>query len=123
MGTTLLPNLTLEMGDNVVEGTALFKVSFPFSTSPLYHPLTPLVQPNDTPQARATLNEFVGMQDVPLSIAGYGGSTDVRALQEAFEALDVDVVLPGLNETLLRGAGLTSEWWFCLLQCSLPLRV
>ncbi|KAL0956087.1 hypothetical protein HGRIS_002255 [Hohenbuehelia grisea] len=87
LGTALLPNLTLAMGNNSATAISSFKA-------------------NDSPQGLATLNEFVGQKDVDLSIAGYDGSTKVVSLLEAFKTLDIDVTLPGLKTHLLETAQL-----------------
>ncbi len=47
--------------------------------------------------------------DVQLSIVGYNGSTEIASLSEAFQTLDIGVVLPGLNTTLLNQAALESQ--------------
>ncbi|KAK1218918.1 hypothetical protein PQX77_018360 [Marasmius sp. AFHP31] len=87
LGTALLPNLTLNMGDNSVAASSTFAA-------------------NDSPEGLQTLNEFVAGKDVQLSIGGYDGSTQVVSLLQAFETLDIDVTLPGLNSTLLQSAAL-----------------
>ena len=68
MGTTLLPNLTLNMGENNVAATGYF-------------------QANDNDESLQTLNDFVGKRDVVLSIGGYDDSTQVHSLAKAFRTL------------------------------------
>ncbi|KAK0241921.1 hypothetical protein EDD85DRAFT_820884 [Armillaria nabsnona] len=87
LGTALMPNLTLNMGNNTVVAQSTFAA-------------------NDSPQGLQTLNDFVGQKDVQLSIVGYDGSTEIASLSEAFQTLDIGVVLPGLNTTLLNQAAL-----------------
>ena len=87
LGTALLPNLTLNMGNNSVAASSTFAA-------------------NDSPEGLQTLNEFVAGKDVQLSIGGYDGSTQVVSLLQAFQTLDIDVSLPGLNATLVKSAAL-----------------
>ncbi|TFK44582.1 hypothetical protein BDQ12DRAFT_661303 [Crucibulum laeve] len=87
LGTTLLPNLTLEMGNNSFAATSSFAA-------------------NKSPQGKQTLNEFVGKKDVQLNIVGFDGSTEIASLQEAFNTLDIEVTLPGLKTNLLDTANL-----------------
>ncbi|KAH7926942.1 hypothetical protein BV22DRAFT_1007914 [Leucogyrophana mollusca] len=82
LGTALMPNLTLNMGNNSLYSTSNF-------------------QPNNSPQGMQTLNDFVGGQDVALAISGYGGSTQVPSLLPAFESVNISATLPGLNSSLL----------------------
>ncbi|KAG1742190.1 hypothetical protein EDB19DRAFT_1702736 [Suillus lakei] len=82
LGTTLMPNLTLSMGNNSVHSTSAF-------------------DPNSSPEGLQTLSQFVGGQDVELNIVGYSGSTQVASLLEAFESMNITVTLPGLNSSLL----------------------
>ncbi|KAG6878541.1 hypothetical protein C0993_004439 [Termitomyces sp. T159_Od127] len=44
--------------------------------------------------------------DVQLTIAGFSGSTKIASLVDAFETLNIDVVLPGLKENLIDTAAL-----------------
>jgi hypothetical protein len=94
LGTALLPNLSLALGNNTVSAVGSFT-------------------PNDSPQGQQTLNEFVGGKDVNLSIAGYAQSTNVASLLQAFETLNISVVLPGLNSSLLSSAALQGTWVDC----------
>ncbi|CDO73852.1 hypothetical protein BN946_scf185016.g9 [Trametes cinnabarina] len=87
LGTTLLPNLTLNMGNNSLHAQGSF-------------------QPSLTPPGLQTLNEFVGGTDVQVSIAGYSNSTLVTSLLQAFEGLNISVVLPALKSKLLNSASL-----------------
>ncbi|KAK0485666.1 hypothetical protein IW261DRAFT_1451420 [Armillaria novae-zelandiae] len=87
LGTALMPNLTLNMGDNTVVAQSTFAA-------------------NDSAQGLQTLDDFVGRKDVQLSIVGYDGSTEIASLSEAFKTLDIGVILPGLNTTLLDQAAL-----------------
>ncbi|KIK68835.1 hypothetical protein GYMLUDRAFT_34828 [Collybiopsis luxurians FD-317 M1] len=87
LGTALLPNLTLMMGNNSIIAQSTFAS-------------------NSNPQAQATLDQFVGKQDVELSIGGYSGSTSIVSLLQAFEALHIGATLPGLTTNLLNTASL-----------------
>lgn len=87
LGTTLLPNLSLILGNNSLKASGAFT-------------------PNDTPQGQQTLNDFVGGKDTVLNIAGYGGSTKVASLLQAFETINISAVLPGLKSQLLSSAAL-----------------
>ncbi|KAL1718757.1 hypothetical protein EV715DRAFT_290908 [Schizophyllum commune] len=87
MGTTLLPNLTLNMGANNVAATGYF-------------------QANDNADSLQTLNDFVGKRDVVLSIGGYDDSTQVHSLARAFRTLSIDTTLPALKTDLLDTAAL-----------------
>ncbi|KAI0354382.1 hypothetical protein OH77DRAFT_1404952 [Trametes cingulata] len=87
MGTTLMPNLTLNMGNNSVTAQGSFK-------------------PNLSPQGLQTLDDFVGGKDVQVAIAGYGGSTAISSLLQAFEGLNINAVLPALKSKLLNSASL-----------------
>ncbi|KAG1851680.1 hypothetical protein F4604DRAFT_1933963 [Suillus subluteus] len=82
LGTALMPNLTMSMGNNSVHSTSAF-------------------DPNNSPEGLQTLSQFVGGQDVELNIVGYSGSTQVASLLEAFESMNITVMLPGLNSSLL----------------------
>ncbi|KAH7888371.1 hypothetical protein F5I97DRAFT_2002257 [Phlebopus sp. FC_14] len=87
LGTALMPNLTLYMGNNSLSATSDF-------------------EPNNSPQGAETLNDFVGGTDVELAIVGYSGSTQVDSLLPAFESLNLSVTLPGLNSSLLSSGAL-----------------
>ncbi|KAF8070285.1 hypothetical protein FPV67DRAFT_1755106 [Lyophyllum atratum] len=87
LGTALLPNLTLVRGNNTFHATSGFEA-------------------NKSPQGLQTLNDFVGKKDVQLTIAGFDGSTKMASLVEAFETLNISVVLPGLKTNLLDAAAL-----------------
>jgi hypothetical protein len=91
LGTALLPNLSLAMGNNTVTTIGSFT-------------------PNNSPLGLQTLNEFVGGKDVNLDIAGYDQSTNVASLLQAFETLNISVVLPGLNASLLSSAALEGTY-------------
>jgi hypothetical protein len=88
LGTVLLPNLSLVMGNNSLTALGSFT-------------------PNNSPLGQQTLNEFIGGKDVSLNIAGYSQSTNVASLLQAFETLNISVVLPGLKSSLLSYAALT----------------
>lgn len=88
LGTVLLPNLHLQMGNNSLLATSSF-------------------QPNNSPQGLQTLNDFVGKKDVQLTIIGFNGSTEMASLVAAFKTLSIDVTLPGLSTNLLESAALT----------------
>ncbi|KAK7690332.1 hypothetical protein QCA50_006989 [Cerrena zonata] len=85
VGTALMPNLTLKMGENRVQASSVFAA-------------------NGSPQGLQTLNDFVGKKDVQLSIAGFDGSTGIASLVSAFETLNIDVTLPALKTNLLNTA-------------------
>ncbi|KAI0710861.1 hypothetical protein C8Q76DRAFT_623714 [Earliella scabrosa] len=87
IGTTLLPNPTLEMGNNSLVAQGSFR-------------------PNDTPEGLQTLNDFVGGNDVEIVIAGYNHSTKVTSLLEAFKSLNISTNLPALKTKLLNSASL-----------------
>ncbi|RDX40651.1 hypothetical protein OH76DRAFT_1365915 [Lentinus brumalis] len=87
MGTTLLPNLTLSMGNNSVTAQGNFT-------------------PNGTPEGLQTLDQFVGGTDVEVVIAGYSKSTEVSSLLSAFESLNITATLPALKSQLLNSASL-----------------
>ncbi|THH12496.1 hypothetical protein EW146_g7640 [Bondarzewia mesenterica] len=105
LGTTLLPNLTLAMGNNSLRAQGSFA-------------------PNNSPEGQQTLNNFVGGQgnrqphsqsgiarfdlisDVDIQITGYGGSTNVTSLLQAFETLKLEATLPALGTKLLDSASL-----------------
>ncbi|KAF8160985.1 hypothetical protein B0H34DRAFT_699004 [Crassisporium funariophilum] len=87
LGTALLPNLTLNMGNNTISSTSNFEA-------------------NKSPQGIQTLNDFVGKKDVQLTIAGFDGSTDIASLAQAFDAISIDVILPALKTDLLNSAAL-----------------
>ncbi|TFY72142.1 hypothetical protein EVG20_g865 [Dentipellis fragilis] len=105
IGTTLMPNLTLNMGKNTpaVQGT---------------------FNPNNNDQGKQTLNNFIGKKgrlvapvrkkhwayilllDVEVMIAGYGESSNVASLLAAFETLNISANLPALTSNLLAFASL-----------------
>ncbi|KAE9401586.1 hypothetical protein BT96DRAFT_918717 [Gymnopus androsaceus JB14] len=87
LGTALLPNLDLIMGNNSIQAQSTFAS-------------------NSNPQAQNTLDQFVGQQDVQLSISGYNGSTSIASLAQAFKTLEIGVTLPGLTASLLNTASL-----------------
>ncbi|KAH9934026.1 uncharacterized protein BXZ73DRAFT_100865 [Epithele typhae] len=87
IGTTLLPNLTLNMGNNSLSAQGNFT-------------------PNDSPQGLETLGQFVGGVNVQVAIAGYLQSTKVESLLAAFESLNIDATLPALSSKLLNSASL-----------------
>jgi hypothetical protein len=87
LGTSLLPNLTLNMGSNNLTSSSIFD--------------------SNTDQGSRTLDEFVGGKDVALDIAGFDGSTEVASLLKAFKSLNIPVTLPALKTRLLDSAALT----------------
>ncbi|KIL68938.1 hypothetical protein M378DRAFT_21838 [Amanita muscaria Koide BX008] len=87
IGNVIMRNLTLDVGDNSV-----------FATSTL--------TPNGIPEAVQTLNDFVNQKAVPLTIAGFNGSTDVASLREAMETLRINITLPSLPSPLLASASI-----------------
>ncbi|KAJ7782963.1 hypothetical protein B0H16DRAFT_1494883 [Mycena metata] len=87
LGTAVMSNLVLNMGNNTVNTTSVFKA-------------------NQSPQGLQTLNEFVGKQDVELSIAGFDGTTKIASLAAALQTLNIDVTLPALKTNLLNTGAL-----------------
>lgn len=87
LGTTLLPNLSLVMGNNSITASGAFT-------------------PNNSPLGQQTLDDFVGGKDVTVGITGYSGSTNVASLLQAFESLNISAILPGLKSQLLSSAAL-----------------
>ncbi|KAJ3724969.1 hypothetical protein DFJ43DRAFT_1197841 [Lentinula guzmanii] len=87
LGTALLPNLDLIMGNNSITAQSTFAS-------------------NNNMQAQETLDQFVGKQDVQLSIVGFSSSTAVASLTQAFETLEIGLVLPALTTNLLNIASL-----------------
>jgi hypothetical protein len=87
IGTTLIPNLTLAIGNNTINASSIFDA-------------------NSSPQGLQTLNDFVSKKDVNLSISGFDGSTKVASLAEALGSLQLDVILPALKTNLLNTAAL-----------------
>ncbi|EGO25193.1 hypothetical protein SERLADRAFT_448192 [Serpula lacrymans var. lacrymans S7.9] len=88
LGTALMPNFTLNMGNNSLTSSSNF-------------------EPNNSPQGLDTLNQFVGGNDVELAISGFSGSTAVSSLLPAFESVNITTTLPGLNSSLLTTGALT----------------
>lgn len=108
MGTALLPNLNLTMGENSIQGTAAF-------------------DPNASDGGIETLNDFVGgigkaifylsslclssadlrVADVATVIKGFENSTEIASLLDAFKTLSLGATLPGLQSKLLDSAALT----------------
>ncbi|KAH9835153.1 uncharacterized protein C8Q71DRAFT_764402 [Rhodofomes roseus] len=88
MGTTLLPNLNLTMGDNIIQATAAF-------------------DPNASGEGKQTLDDFVGGTDADIIIKGFDSSTEVASLLGAFKTLSLGATLPGLTSRLLDSASLT----------------
>ncbi|KAG2368054.1 hypothetical protein BDR07DRAFT_1391769 [Suillus spraguei] len=80
LGTALMPNLTLNMGNNSVRSTSAFDVC---------------VEPLPSREG------IIRSPDVELNIVGYSGSTQVASLLEAFESMSITTTLPGLNSSLL----------------------
>ncbi|KAJ3838704.1 hypothetical protein F5878DRAFT_725102 [Lentinula raphanica] len=87
LGTALLPDLNLIMGNNSIVAQSTFAS-------------------NSNPQAQETLDQFVGKQDVQLAIIGFESSTAVVSLTQAFETLDIELTLPALTTDLLNTASL-----------------
>ncbi|KAG6891741.1 hypothetical protein C0992_006161 [Termitomyces sp. T32_za158] len=87
LGTSLIPSLVLARGNNTFHATSVFDV-------------------NRNAQGQQTLNDFVGKKDVQLTIAGFNESTKIASLVEAFETLNIDVILPGLKTNLIDTAAL-----------------
>ncbi|KAI0321180.1 hypothetical protein OF83DRAFT_1280620 [Amylostereum chailletii] len=87
LGLTIMPNLTLAMGNNNVSTHSTFS-------------------PNNSPEGQQTLNDFVGKKDTLIHIAGYDNSTQIAPLLQALKTLQLDVTLPGLTTDLLSSAAL-----------------
>lgn len=87
-----MPNLSLGLGNNALKAQGAFTL-------------------NNSPQGQQTLNDFVGGKGTTLSIAGYGQSTNVASLLQAFQSLNISVVLPGLNASLLSSAALKGNYY------------
>ncbi|KAJ7716738.1 hypothetical protein DFH07DRAFT_349612 [Mycena maculata] len=87
LGTVVMPNLVLSMGNNTINTTSVFEA-------------------NNSPKGLETLNDFVGKTDVSLSISGYNESTAIASLTAAMQTLDIDVTLPALQTNLLNTASL-----------------
>ncbi|KAI0686332.1 hypothetical protein BC835DRAFT_1523137 [Cytidiella melzeri] len=87
LGTTLLPNLTLEMGRNEIQAQGFFAA-------------------NESPEGTQTLNDFVGGKNVSVNINGYDQSTKISSLSQAFQTLAIETVLPGLTTRLISGTAL-----------------
>ncbi|KAI0256058.1 hypothetical protein BJV78DRAFT_435519 [Lactifluus subvellereus] len=88
LGTTLMPNLTLLIGNNSVAAHTAFS-------------------PSDSPGGQKVLNDFVCKKDSLITIAGYNESTKIVSLLQAFETISLNVTLPGLKSDLLSTAALT----------------
>ncbi|KAI9442265.1 hypothetical protein H4582DRAFT_1809416 [Lactarius indigo] len=88
LGTTIMPNLTLLVGNNSIAATSSFS-------------------PDNSPEGQQVLNNFVGKKDSVVTIAGYDGSTKISSLLQAFETINLNVTLPGLKTNLLSSAALT----------------
>ncbi|KAH8979124.1 hypothetical protein EDB92DRAFT_1821158 [Lactarius akahatsu] len=88
LGTTIMPNLTLFIGNNSIPATSAFS-------------------PDNSPDGQQVLNNFVGKKDSVITIAGYHGSTKISSLLQAFETINLNVTLPGLKTNLLSSAALT----------------
>ncbi|KAH9038716.1 hypothetical protein EDB85DRAFT_2072661 [Lactarius pseudohatsudake] len=88
LGTTIMPNLTLFIGNNSIAATSAFT-------------------PDNSPEGQQVLNNFVGKKDSVVTIAGYHGSTKISSLLQAFETINLNVTLPGLKTNLLSSAALT----------------
>ncbi|KAH8992759.1 hypothetical protein EDB86DRAFT_3078965 [Lactarius hatsudake] len=88
LGTTIMPNLTLFIGNNSIDATSSFS-------------------PDNSPEGHQVLNNFVGKKDSVITIAGYDGSTKISSLLRAFESINLNVTLPGLKTNLLTSAALT----------------
>ncbi|KAF8840051.1 hypothetical protein BDN67DRAFT_1054007 [Paxillus ammoniavirescens] len=88
LGTALMPNFTLYMGNNSLISTSDFEAR------------------SYSPQGMQTLDDFVGGTDVELAIAGFTGSTQVESLLPAFESVNITTTLPGLKSSLLSSGAL-----------------
>ncbi|ORX55671.1 hypothetical protein DM01DRAFT_1335066 [Hesseltinella vesiculosa] len=87
VGTAALNNLTLQRGANSVVAVATF-------------------DPNSSQDGKNMLTSFVEGKNSTTSIAGFSGSTQIASLVEAFQAINIQTTLPGLNTTLVQSANL-----------------
>jgi hypothetical protein len=99
LGTPLMPNLTLNMGNNSVHSTSAFDVRLYCLCPPLpaNYVYSPTAHPRDCKCSVSLLAVKVCLKslcsragmiellDVELSIVGYSGSPQVVSLVEAFE--------------------------------------
>ncbi|KAI0268735.1 hypothetical protein BC834DRAFT_651204 [Gloeopeniophorella convolvens] len=88
IGTTTLPNLTLDIGQNSVAAQGTFS-------------------PNNSPEGQQVLDNFVGKKDSILNIVGYSGGTKIASLVQAVQTLNLTATLPGLKNDLISTAALT----------------
>ena len=110
MGSVLLSNLNLNMGNNTFTATSDFQVSPQLANQFMMWSLICCPsQPNASPPGLQTLNNFVAGRDTDINISGYDGSTEVDSLTQAFNTLNLSVTLPGLKSKLLQGASLEGK--------------
>ncbi|KAM5540830.1 hypothetical protein V8D89_005474 [Ganoderma adspersum] len=88
LGTTLIPNMTLQRGNNTLSAQGNFT-------------------PNGSPEGMQTLNDFVGGTDVEVAVSGFTQSTSIESLISAFESLNIIATLPALKTTLISSSSLT----------------
>lgn len=66
--------------------------------------------PNANDAGKQVLNDFVSGKGTKVQVRGYGASTEVASLLEAFEGLELSTNLPGLNTSLLNSASLKGAY-------------
>ncbi|KAK2467793.1 hypothetical protein APHAL10511_000088 [Amanita phalloides] len=88
LGNTVMHNLFLDIGNNSITASSTFN-------------------PDRSPQGQQTLNDFISHRDIPLTISGFSGSTNIASLAKAIDALNINVTLPGSKANLLGAASLT----------------
>ena len=125
LGTALLPNLTLLMGNNTLSASSQFEVypyivwTSPFKSSLPYRQTTARRAPKPSTTLSAKQVRLLCLRmiyqlhslstDVALNIAGYSGSTEIASLLQAFESLNISVTLPGLKTNLLGTAAVEGK--------------
>ncbi|KAJ3340370.1 hypothetical protein HDU93_007095 [Gonapodya sp. JEL0774] len=88
VGTVTIPNLTLEIGNNVLSATALLS------------PQTPAAMA----AASKLVGAYIGGTNTTVQITGFSGSTVIPALVPALSALSLSSVLPSIMSKLLLNA-------------------
>lgn len=133
LGTALMPNLTLYMGNNSLTSTSDFEVIWChwLPLRPLMTSFSSQTAPKGCKRSAISLAgpvrgflrqaSFFGLNitiDVDIAITGFNGSTQVDSLLPAFERLNITTTLPGLKTGLLSGGSLesrSSRTLFCWL--------
>ncbi|OZJ03376.1 hypothetical protein BZG36_04495 [Bifiguratus adelaidae] len=88
LGAVTMSNLTLDIGDNVLNATGTF-------------------DPNSSQDGMNLLTTFVAGQDNGVSVAGSENSTAVDSLKQGFSGVQLGTTLPGLKTKLIDSAALT----------------